>query len=108
MAGQSSHLDVDRVVADSLVPRFGLHHELARAILGLPGFVDFDAEGWGHRVKAGLLANHPAANQAARYQPGVSYAAGTGLSARRLRGFGVADNRPQDYDRHKHGQRRKT
>jgi hypothetical protein len=67
-----------------------MHHDLARAVLCLPGFIDFDAGGWRHRVTVGLLADHPATNQPPRNKPGIRGATGTRLCARCLRGIRAA------------------
>jgi len=61
MAGQSSHFDVDCVVANNFVPRLELHQHLTSLVFCLPRFVYFDAGRWRYQVTAGLLAKHRAA-----------------------------------------------
>jgi hypothetical protein len=71
---------MDGVVTDHFVPRLDLLQYLTSLVLRLPGFVYLDAGRRSDQVTAGLLAEHRAAQEAARHEPRLGRA---GRRARR-------------------------
>jgi len=93
---KSGHLDMDRVVVLSLVPRFDFVQDLARKVRCLPGFVYLGARRWGHYAGAGLCSDHRVADQTARHEPGIDFATCARLRARRQKYVRSAHGRPLD------------
>ena len=106
IGGKGGDLNMDRVVADDFVPRLDLQQNLAGLVLCLPGFVDLDAGRRRHHVKAGLLADHPAADQARVTSQASTVPPAARLRARRHTTDVWHTTRPKKAERHEDGEGR--